>query len=76
MPKTTKQLKRLIGITQFFPNYIPSLSVKLMSFYTLLKKDAVIKITEDVKALDVINEGFNGGHKCNITNTKKPVYIM
>ena len=54
MPKTTKQVKRLIGFTQFFQNYIPNLGEKLMSFYELLKKDAVIETTEEhVKALEV-----------------------
>ena len=37
MPKTTKQVKRLIGFTQFFRNYIPNLGEKLMSFYKLLQ---------------------------------------
>ena len=46
MPKTTKQVKRLIGFTQFFRNYIPNLGEKSMSFYKLLKKDAVIETTE------------------------------
>ena len=32
MPKTTKQLNRLIGFTQFVRNYIPNLGEKLMSF--------------------------------------------
>ena len=57
MPKTTKQVKRLIGFTQFFGNYIPNLGEKLMSFYQLLKKDAVIETTEEhVKALEVIKK--------------------
>ena len=57
MPKTTKQVKRLIGFTQFFRNYIPNLGEKLMSSYKLLKKDAVIETTEEhVKALEVIKK--------------------
>ena len=57
MPKTTKQVKRLIGFTQFFRNYILNLGEKLMSFYKLLKKDAVIETTEEhVKALEVIKK--------------------
>ena len=53
-PKTTKQVKRLIGFTHFFRNYIPNLGAKLMSFYKLLMKDAVIETTEEhVKALEV-----------------------
>ena len=50
VPKTTKQVKHLIGFTQFL-NYIPNLGEKLMSFYKLPKKDAVIEtIEEQVKA--------------------------
>ena len=57
MPKTTKQVKRLIGFTQFFRNFIPNLGEKLMSFYKLLKKDSVIETTEKhVKALEVIKK--------------------
>ena len=55
MPKTTKQVKRLIGFTQFFRNNIPNLGEKLMSFYKLLKKDELIETTEEhLKALEVI----------------------
>ena len=57
MPKTTKQVKRLIGFTHFFRNYIPILGEKLMSFHKLLKKNAVIETTEEhVKALEVIKK--------------------
>ena len=56
MPKTTKQVKRLIRFTQFIRNHIPNLGTKLMSFYTLLKKDAVIETTENVKALEEIKK--------------------
>ena len=30
MPKTSEQVKRLLGFTQFFRNYIPNLGEKLM----------------------------------------------
>ena len=57
MPKTTKQVKRLIGFTQFFRKYIPNLCEKLMSFYKVLKKDAVKETTEEqVNALEVIKK--------------------
>ena len=57
MPKTIKEVKRLIGFTQFFRNYIPNLDEKIMSFYKLLKKDAVIETTEElVKALELIKK--------------------
>ena len=51
MPKTTKQVKRLTGFTQFFRKTIYNLGEKLMSFYKLRKKNAVIETTgERVKA--------------------------
>ena len=57
MPK--KQVKRLIAFTQFFRNYMPNLGEKLILFYKLLKKDAVIETTDEhVKALEVIKKGL------------------
>ena len=56
MPKATK-VKRLLGFTHFFRNYIPNLGEKLLSFYKFLKKDAVIETTEErVKALEVMKK--------------------
>ena len=49
MPQTTKQVKRLIGILQFFKNYIPNLSEKLISFYKLLLKESKITTNEEHK---------------------------
>ena len=55
MPKTTKQVKQLIGFMQFSCNYLPNLAEKLRSFYKLLKKDAVIETTEEhAEALELI----------------------
>ena len=47
MPKTIKQVERLIGFAQFFRNYMPDLGTKLMTFYHLLKKDRALEITEE-----------------------------
>ena len=47
MPRTVKQVKRLIGFLQFFRNYMPSLGEKLIPFYKLLKKQIDFEITED-----------------------------
>ena len=44
--KTIKHVKRLIGFSQFFRNYIPDLGTKLMPFYHLLKKDRELETTE------------------------------
>ena len=71
MPKTTKQVNRLIGFTQFFRNYIPNLGEKPMSFYKLLKKDAVIETTkEHVKALEVIKKDLMEATKKTLRSPK------
>ena len=74
MPKTIKQVKRLIGFTQFFRNYIPNIGETLMSFYKLLEKDAVMKTTEKhVKTLEVIEKYLM--EATNVTfRLPKPVY--
>ena len=47
MPKTVKQVKRLIGLVQFFRNYILNLGRKLLRFYKILRKENVFAITND-----------------------------
>ena len=55
MPKTIKEVMRLIGFVQFLKNYMPSLGEKLLPFYKLLKKYIEIRIAvEHHKALDVL----------------------
>ena len=57
--KTIKQVKRLIGFSQFFHNYIPDLGTKLMPFYHLLKKDRELETTEGhQKNLATIKQDF------------------
>ena len=38
IPKSVKQVKRLIGFLQFFRNFIPNLNEHLIAFYKLLRK--------------------------------------
>ena len=55
MPKTLKQIRRLIGFVQFLKSYIPNLTNQLCPFYSLLRNDNAIIIThEDEKALEEI----------------------
>ena len=55
MPKTLKQIRRLIGFVQFFKSYIPNLTNQLRPFYSLLRNDNAIIIThEHEKALEEI----------------------
>ena len=46
LPRTVKQVKRLIGFVQFFRNFIPNLGTKLIPFYKLLKKEAKLEVDE------------------------------
>ena len=47
-PKSKKQVQRYIGFVNYYRNYIPRLSEKLIGFYGLLKTDKQIKITEEL----------------------------
>ena len=47
-PKSKKQVQRYIGFVNYYRNYIPRLSEKLLGFYELLKADKQIKITEEL----------------------------
>ena len=42
IPKSVKQVKRLIGFLQFFRNFIPDLNEHLIPFYKLLRKKCFI----------------------------------
>ena len=47
-PKSKKQIQRYIGFVNYYCNYIPRLSEKLLGFYELLKVDKQIKVTEEL----------------------------
>ena len=46
--KSKKQVQRYIGFVNYYRNYIPRLSEKLLGFYELLKADKQIKVTEEL----------------------------
>ena len=48
MRNKKKQVQRYIGFVNYYRNYIPRLSEKLLGFYELLKADKQIKITEEL----------------------------
>ena len=47
-PKSKKQVQRYKGFVNYYRNYIPRLSEKLLGFYELLKADKQIKVTEEL----------------------------
>ena len=47
-PKSKKQVQRYIGFVNYYRNYLPRLSEKLLGFYELLKADKQIKVTEEL----------------------------
>ena len=60
MPRTTKQVKRWIGFLQFFRAFLPSLSVKLIPFYRLLKNDTPFVIgPEHVESFKTLREDLS-----------------
>ena len=46
-PKSKKQVQKYIGFVNYYRNYIPRLSEKLIGMYELLKADSKIRISED-----------------------------
>ena len=46
--KSKKQVQRYIGFVNYYCNYIPCLSEKLLVFYELLRADRQIKVTEEL----------------------------
>ena len=48
-PKSKKQVQRYIGFVNYYRNYIPRLSEKLLGFYELLEADKQIKVTEELQ---------------------------
>ena len=47
-PISKKQVQRYIGFVNYYRNYIPRLSEKLLGFYELLKADKQIKVAEEL----------------------------
>ena len=49
IPKSVKQVKRLIGFIQFFRSFIPNLNEHLIPFYKLLRKNVSFEITDEIE---------------------------
>ena len=47
-PKSKKQVQKYLGFVNYYRNYIPRLSEKLIGMYELLKADSKIRISEEL----------------------------
>ena len=47
-PKSKKQLQKCIGFVNYYRNYLPRLSEKVIGMYELLKADSKIRISEEL----------------------------
>ena len=65
VPKSVKQVKRLIGFLQFFRSFITKLNEHLIPFYKLLRKNVSLEITDEIK-----NAFENLKEKLNLTTTQ------
>ena len=66
MPKTLKQVRRLIGFMQYFAKFIPNLSVKLQPFFQLLRKETdLITTQEHQNSLDILKNSLK--EACNLS---------
>ena len=70
-PKSKKALQRYLGFLNYYRNYIPRLSEKLVPFFQLLKKDEkVLVTTELVEQFNEINRDLD---KCSQLALKQPL---
>ena len=59
VPATVKQVKRLVGFTLFFRNFMPNLANNLMPWYKLLRKDVEFIIDDEhLRSFDEIKKNL------------------
>ena len=51
MPRSTKQIQKMIGFMNYFKNYIPRLAEKLLPFYRMLQKGEKFQVTTEHKQM-------------------------
>ena len=47
MPRSIRQIQKMIGFMNYFKNYIPRLAEKLLPFYKMLQKGEKVKVTDE-----------------------------
>ena len=70
-PKSKKALQRYLSFLNYYRNYIPRLSEKLVPFFQLLKKDEKVLVTQElVEQFNEINRDLD---RCSQLALKQPL---
>ena len=70
-PKSKKALQRYLGFLNYYRNYIPRLSEKLVPFFQLLKKDEKVLVTSEL--IEQFNEINRDLDRCSQLALRQPL---
>ena len=70
-PKSKKALQRYLGFLNYYRNYIPRLSEKLVPFFQLLKKDEKVLVTTEL--IEQFNEINRDLDRCTQLALRQPL---
>ena len=70
-PKSKKALQRYLGFLNYYRNYIPRLSEKLVPFFQLLKKDEKVLVTSEL--IEPFNEINRDLDRCSQLALRQPL---
>ena len=70
-PKSKKALQRYLGFLNYYRNYIPRLSEKLVPFFQLLKKDEKVVVTSEL--IEQFNEINRDLDRCSQLALRQPL---
>ena len=70
-PKSKKALQRYLGFLNYYRNYIPRLSEKLVPFFQLLKKEEKVLVTSDL--IEQFNEINRDLDRCSKLALRQPL---
>ena len=73
-PKSEKALQRYLGFLNYYRNYIPRLSEKLVPFFQLLKKDEKVLVTSEL--IEQFNEINRGLDRCSQLALRQPLLLL
>ena len=70
-PKSKKAMQRYLGFLNYYKNYIPRLSEKLVPFFQLLKKDEKVLVTSEL--IEQFNEINRDLDRCSQLALRQPL---